>query len=149
EVVGIEMTVAAGPDEHAGVQAALPRQHVREERIGSDVEWDAEKDVGAALIELQVEASARDLRLKEAMARRQGHAADLAGVPGGDDLPPGVRIAFDQLHQIGDLVDVMALRRLPVAPLFSVNGTEIAILVSPLVPDPDVPLFEPADIRVA
>src|SRR5947209_9005765 len=95
EMVGIEMTIAAGPDEHAGVEAALSRQHVREECIGGDVERDAKKDVGAALIELQVETSARDLRLKEAMARRQGHAVDLTGIPGGDDLPPRVRIAFD------------------------------------------------------
>src|SRR5947209_15766505 len=44
EVVAVEMTVAAGPDEHARLEAALPRQHVREECIGGDVERNAEKD---------------------------------------------------------------------------------------------------------
>ena len=82
------MTIAARPDEHAGLQAALARQHVCEERIGGDIEGNTQEDVRAPLIELQVEPAAGDLRLKEAMARRERHPVDLAGVPGGDDLPP-------------------------------------------------------------
>ena len=59
-----------------------------EERIGGDVEGNAEEDVGAALVELQIEPAAGDLRLKQAMAGRERHPVNLARVPRGDDLPP-------------------------------------------------------------
>src|SRR4029077_18248241 len=52
EMVGVQVTVAAGPDEFAHLEVALLRQHVREQRIGSDVERHAEKNVGAALVDL-------------------------------------------------------------------------------------------------
>src|SRR5262245_13425657 len=83
------------------------------------------------------------------MARRERHPVDLARVPGGDDLPPGVRVFADELDEVGDLVDVAAVGALPVAPLLAVNGTEVAGLVRPFVADADVALFQPVDVGVA
>ena len=110
EVVGIEVHVAAGPHEHARLQPAFARQHVGQQRVGSDVEWHAKEQVGAALIQLEVEPSRRDLRLKQTMARRQRHAPDLAWIPGGDDLPAARGILADELDQFADLVDVRAIK---------------------------------------
>ena len=39
--------------------------------------------------------------------------------------------------------------RFPVAPLLAVDGAQVSVLVRPLVPDPNVPLLEPADVGVA
>src|SRR5690348_9743880 len=54
----------------------------------------------------------------------------------------------DQFYEIGDLVDVASVRRFPVAPLLAVDGTEVAILVCPFVPDADVSVLEPANVGV-
>ena len=103
------MHVAAGPDEHARLQPAFARQHVGQQRVAGDVERHAEEEVGAALVELQVEPARRDLGLEQAMAGRQRHPLDLARVPGGDDLPPRAGIALDQVDEVADLVDVAAV----------------------------------------
>jgi len=44
------VTVAARPDEFFGDQSALLCQHVREQGVGGDVEWDAKENIGAALV---------------------------------------------------------------------------------------------------
>ena len=51
--------------------------------------------------------------------------------------------------RFGDLVDVAAVGRLPVAPLLAVDRAEIAVLVGPFVPDADLALLQPADVGVA
>ncbi|BCI71056.1 hypothetical protein SPKIRA_18860 [Sphingomonas paucimobilis] len=53
---------------------------------------------------------------------------------------------FDQL---GDLVDMAAIRGRPVAPLLAIDGAEVARLVRPFVPDAHLLLLQPADIGVA
>src|SRR6185503_19634459 len=55
EMVRIEMAVAAGPDEGAGLEAALLGEHVGEQGVAGNVERHAEEHVGAALVELEVE----------------------------------------------------------------------------------------------
>src|SRR5690349_7967272 len=47
EMIEIQVAVAAGPDEVAGGELALLSEHVREQRIGRDVERHAEEHVGA------------------------------------------------------------------------------------------------------
>src|SRR5215218_4599532 len=101
-MVRVEVAIAARPHEDAGLQPALPGKHVRQQCVGSDVEWHAEEDVRTALVKLQVEAARRDLRLEQAMTGRQRHALDLARVPCGDDLPSGIRIAPDELNEVLD-----------------------------------------------
>lgn len=51
-VVLVEVQVPEGVDEVAGFQSADLGHHHRKERIARDIEWDAQKDVRASLIEL-------------------------------------------------------------------------------------------------
>src|SRR5688572_12242692 len=55
EMVLVEVQVAEGVDEFAGGKIANLRHHHGEERIGGDVEGNAEEQVGAALIKLAAE----------------------------------------------------------------------------------------------
>src|SRR5215210_5313893 len=72
KVVLVDVQVAEGVDELAHFEPADVREHVREQRVGADVEGDAEEGVGRALVELAVErAAALDLELKERVARRE------------------------------------------------------------------------------
>src|SRR3546814_16908990 len=123
-MVGIEVAVAAGPHERAGFQPALVGEHVGEECVAGDVEGDAEEDVGAALVKLEVELAGRDLRLEQAMAGGEGHAVQLRRIPGGDDLAAGGGVAVDEGVEVRALVDMDAVRPLPVAPLLAVAGAE-------------------------
>src|SRR5688572_5884989 len=52
EMVRVEMRVAEGVDEFSWLEVRGLRDHHGQERERSDVERDAEKDVGAALIHL-------------------------------------------------------------------------------------------------
>src|SRR4051812_22960213 len=63
EMVRIEVAVAPGPDEDARLEPALLGEHMGQQGIACDVEGDTEKDVAAALVELEVEPPARDLGL--------------------------------------------------------------------------------------
>src|SRR3954469_1552693 len=115
-MVRIEMAVAAGPDEDARLEPALLGEHMGQQGVACDVEGHAEKDVAAALVELEIEPPARHLGLEQAMAGRERHQMEVRRVPGGDDLAARGGIAPDQLDQTGDLVDLAPVRRLPVPP---------------------------------
>ena len=71
EVVAVEVGVAEGVDQVAGLEAADLRHHPRQQRVRSDVERDAEEDVGAALVELAGEAAVGDVELEEGVAGLQ------------------------------------------------------------------------------
>src|SRR5690606_8699154 len=101
-------------------------EHVGEQGVARDVERQTEEDIGAALVELEVEPPVRDLRLKQAVAGLERHPRQVGGVPGGDDLAARGRIAPDELDEPGNLVDLPPVRPLPVPPLMAVDGTEIA-----------------------
>src|SRR5205085_4557127 len=102
---------------------------------------DAQEKVGTALIELQVEPSAGDLGLEQAVAWRERHAVDFPRIPGRDDLAPRTGVLRDQFDQVPDLVDVAAVGRFPVAPLLAVNRAEVTMLVGPFIPDADLALI--------
>ena len=70
EMIVVEVRVAEGVDELAGLKAGYLRHHLREQRVARDVERDTEEDVGAALVELAAQLSVSDEELEEAMARR-------------------------------------------------------------------------------
>jgi hypothetical protein len=57
---------------------------------------------------------------------------------------PGIRL--DLLHHVCQLIDGTAIRRGPGAPLFSVDGAELAALVRPFVPDAHTVLAQILDI---
>ncbi len=83
------------------------------------------------------------------MAGSQGHFSQVAGVPGGDNLPAGSGMALDFSDQRGDLVDMATIRTDPVAPLLAVHRAQIAVPVGPLVPNAHVVFLEVGDIGVA
>src|SRR5687767_8515743 len=88
EVVEIKMRVAVGMHEVAGPESAYLRHHHREQRVRSDIERDAEKKVGAPLIELAGKPSAGNVELEERVAGQQRHLVEIPDVPGGNDEPP-------------------------------------------------------------
>ena len=51
-VVRVDVAVSAGPDELAWTQVRLLGEHVRQQRVGGDVEGNPQEEVGAALVEL-------------------------------------------------------------------------------------------------
>ena len=77
----------------------------------------------------------RDIELEQAMAGGQGHAVHIGGVPRGHDQAAAVGVGLDHLHQLGDLVDVAAVRGGPVAPLVTVHRAEVSVGICPFIPD--------------
>ena len=94
------MRVAERVDELARLQAADLRDHHREQRVGGDVERHAEKDVGAALVELARQLALRDVELEERVARRERHLRDVGDIPGRDDQAARVGIVADLLQHL-------------------------------------------------
>ena len=64
-------------------------------------------------------------------------------------MSTAVGIVFDHVDDFGELVDVAAIGRGPVAPLRAVDAAEVAVFVGPFVPDRDFVFFEVADVGVA
>src|SRR5665213_4076910 len=127
EMIGIKVGVAERVHEVAGLEAGHLRHHHRQQRIGRDVEGHAEEHVRGPLVELARQFAAGDVKLKQAMARRQRPLVDVRRVPGADDQPPRIRIAPDHVDDVGNLVATAPVRRRPGSPLRSVNRAEIAI----------------------
>ena len=61
-------------------------------------------------------------------------------------MPARIRVGFQVLHQLGDLVDVATVRRGPAAPLDTVHGAEFAVGVGPFVPDGDALVLHPLHV---
>src|SRR3569832_566950 len=76
EVVEIEVGVAQRVHEITGPQAGDLRDHQHKQRVRGDVEGDAEKEVGAALVELTKEPTNNDEKLEKGMTGRQRHVLD-------------------------------------------------------------------------
>lgn len=70
-MVQVDVGVAGGVDEVAGLQAADVGYHHREQCVRGYVERDSEEGVGAALIELAGELSFGHIELEQAVARRR------------------------------------------------------------------------------
>ena len=60
-----------------------------------------------------------------------------------------VGVAAQVVDQLRDLVDVLAGRRGPRAPLVAVDRSEVAVGVGPLVPDRDAAVLQPLHVGVA
>ena len=146
EVVGVQVRVAQGVHELAGPQADHLGHHLGQQGVGGDVERHAEEHVGRPLVQLAGQRAVGDVELEHGVARRQRHLGHLGDVPGRDDVPAGVRVGPQRLHDRGDLVDVPAVRGRPGPPLVPVDRPEFALGVGPLVPDADPALLQPADV---
>ena len=122
---------------------------MRQQRIGGDVEGNAEEDVAAALIELARKTPARHIELHEEVAGRKRHLRDFGHVPGRDDEAARVGIALDLVNEVCDLIDGLAVGAAPTAPLHAVDGTEVAVFIGPLIPDANAVFLEIGDVGVA
>jgi len=165
EVVVVNMCVAESVDEIADAEPADLRDHVRKKRIARDIERHAEEQIRAALVELTAQVAVpADVKLKQRVARRERHFVGFAGIPAGNDEAARGGIALDFGDEIGDLVNAVARERAvgvfcraEVAPLVSVNRTEVAFLASeacallggaPFVPNRDAAFPQPRVVCV-
>src|SRR5450755_40063 len=97
EVIHVQVTVTARPNEVPQVKIALLRKHVREQRVGGNIERHAQKQIRASLIQLARQAVVSHVKLKECVTRQQCHAVELPDVPCADDNPPRVGVLAQTL----------------------------------------------------
>src|ERR1041384_1456 len=149
EVVRIEMRIAERKNELARLQIAHLRNHHREQRIRRDVERQPEKDVSGSLIHLTRELSIGNIELKKQVTRRQRHLRKLADVPRADNQPARIRIPFDLIDDLTNLIDDSSVCSLPGSPLRAVDRPKLSVSVCPFVPDLHAMLIQLLYIGVA
>ena len=149
EMVQVDVGVACGVDEVAGLQAADLGYHHRQQCVRGYVERDSKEGVGAALVELAGELFFGHIELEQAVARRKGHLVNLSGIPGGDEHSSRIRIVLDHIHNLCELVDGSAVWCRPGAPLVAIDRAKVTVLVGPFVPDGDTVVLEILDVGVA
>lgn len=101
------------------------------------------------MVELAAEPAVLGVELEEGVAGRESHLIELGGVPSGDDDAAARRVGAEEVDGLGDLVYGCAGGVGPATPLGAVDGAEVAVGVSPLVPDGDAILVEVADVGIA
>src|SRR5690554_598187 len=156
QVVAVQVAVAEGVDEFAHFQITLLGDHVGQQRVAGDVERNSQEQVGTALVKLTRQLAVGHIELEQAVAWGQGYAAlfhvvlradgfvgKFGRVPGGDDQAPGVGFGADLVDDFADLVDNAAVVALPAAPLFTVDGAQVAVFEGPFVPDADFAFRQP------
>lgn len=159
QVVEVDVRVPAGPDEVARFQFALLRDHMSQQAIACTIEGQAEHCIAAALVQLAGEPLVGYVELEKSVAGGQGRLAMLyvllrrdalvrqhGWVPCADDVAPGIRLGLDLVDKLRYLVDRLAVRPFPTAPLRSVDGPKVSVLIGPLVPNMHVPLRQVADV---
>src|SRR5688500_11220408 len=99
------MCITACPDKITGHQITLLRKDVSEQRIGGNVELNAQEIIGTALVELAGKFAVSHIKLKQRVTGRQSHLINLGGIPGRNNVSPGVRLLLDLVQHVGDLVD--------------------------------------------
>ena len=147
-MVFIDVRIAEGMDEITILQAASLRNHHGEQSVRSNVERNAQKNVGTTLVKLAAKSSVGDIELKEDMTRRQSHLIHLTHVPRRNQQSTRIGIGLDIMNQILNLVDVAAIGTTPATPLTAVDRSQITILVSSLVPDCHLMVVQILNIRV-
>ena len=80
------------------------------------------------------------------MARHECHLVEFGHVPSAHDDAAAVRVAFEGVDDLLNLVDVAAVWGGPAAPLHAVHGAKVAVFTGPLVPNGDIAFFEPVVI---
>lgn len=170
DMVVVDVNISKGVHEVPELEACYLRDHAGQQGVGRDVERDAQEQVGASLIKLAGQLPVDDIELEQRMARGKLHLPYLHRVPPGYDQAPAVRVGLDPLHHVGKLVDSFDLYggdllnyhvsplsdfphrkvyRAEVAPLLSVDGAQVAVLVRPFVPDPNPVLLQGLDVCVS
>ena len=155
-VVAVNVAVATGPDEVAHIEVALLGHHVGEQGVAGDVERHAQENVGTALVQLAAELGffawvlcGGHVKLEERMAGHECHLVELGHVPSTHNDATAVRVAFECVDDLLDLIDVAAVGCGPAAPLHAVNRPKVTVFAGPLVPNGDVAFFEPVVVAGA
>ena len=120
-MVAVEVKVAEGVYELLWLEPRDVGGHQCEDRIGCNIERDAQKNVCASLVKLAAQGSAlTDVKLEQGMARRQRHLLQFPHIPGADDVSAAVRVFPDISDDLLNLVDRPTFRCLPSNPLRTV-----------------------------
>ena len=134
---------------NAHFQVTDLRHHMDEQCIAGDVKRHAEENIRTALIELTAQLPISDMKLEQAVTRRQRHIVYIGGVPRAYDMAAGMRIVLNRFDNIFDLVDDFAFWPFPATPLLSVNRAKIAILIRPFIPTAHFIVLKIFDVRIA
>jgi hypothetical protein len=148
-VIIVDVGIAQRVDKVAIAESAGLGYHHGEEGIRCNIEWHAQEDVGRALIELAAEATVGHIELEENMAWREVHLREFAHIPRRNKEPAGVGVVLYLVDEVGDLVDVRAVGAAPRAPLVTVDGSQLTIFTSPLVPDAYFVVVEILNVSIA
>jgi signal peptidase I len=153
EVIVVEVHIPESMNEVPGLEIADLGDHQGEEGIGRDIERNAKKDVGTALVKLTAQpllsiGTGRDIELEKCMTGHQRHLGKIGDIPGTDDQPAAVGILFYLVDQLTDLIDRLAVGAFPTAPLFAINRAQLTIGVGPFIPDADPIFLQEFNVRI-
>ena len=81
KVIHVEMRITKGVNERSRFKSTHLRHHMRQERIGCNVERNAKEDVSTSLIELAIQFTISNMELEKGMTRHQGHFIKFTNVP--------------------------------------------------------------------
>ena len=149
DVIGIEMRISQRMDKFTGLQPRRLCHHQGQQGVGCNIERHAEEYIGAALIELAGKLSVRHVELEQAVTGWQRHRLDLRHVPRTHDQAARIRIGFDLVGDMRDLIDGRTVACVPGPPLRAVDRAQVAVLIGPLVPDRHTVVVQIRDIGIA
>ena len=147
------MGVTRGMDEVARAESRHLCHHLQQQGIGGNVERHTQEGVCRALIELQrqtalciLSVGIVDIELEDGVAWRQRHFVDLCHVPCRDNHAARVGVGLQLVYHILYLVNDTSVVVGPRAPLVTIDGSQLAVLVGPFVPDVDIVLLQVLDV---
>ena len=108
-MIGVDVGVSKGMDKVAGLQSAHLSEHQGEQGVGGYIKRYAQKEVGAALVELAREFVVGYIKLKEGVAGGERHVVDFSYVPCADDVAARVGLGFKTLDQSAYLVNLFSV----------------------------------------
>ena len=106
------------------------------------VEWNAEEDISRPLVHLTMKSPAEDIELMNAWQGIKAMASRSSTFHALMTISAGGRILLDQPDGLGDLVVDAPITALPASPLLTIDGSEIPMLIRPLVPDADTVVLQ-------
>jgi hypothetical protein len=89
--------------------------------VGGDIKRQTDKNITGPLVELTGKLSIGHIKLKKAVTGGEGHLVYIRRVPGHHKETSGIRIFFDLLHNLGDLVNHPSIGTVPGTPLVAVD----------------------------
>ncbi len=140
---GVDVRIHDGVTKPADGKPNLFRNDLRERGVASEVEWDAERDIAAALREMTIEPAILNIENVTIMARWQFAGGRVTGFPSGDNHPAAGRLGAKRVEDELDLVNFsdlpvtgfVPIRMRKTPPVPAVGGVEVAGFIGPRVPN--------------